>query len=149
MMRTRALPRQRFWRSGALGWHGGAGGASQSSRGASPLTGGALLALSETTTIAAAATTDTTIQIPQNAIVSRVEVTVMVAIPTATAFDYGVAGATARYGAAVPVAITTTYPGTNDGNRLYAAAVSIRFTPNVQPASNAGRVLTTIYYYGP
>ncbi len=105
-----------------------------------------VLALTELTTIAAAATTDTTIQIPANAIAIGVSVRVTTVIPTATAFDYGIAGATTRYGTAIAAAATTTNPGTNDALRYYAAATKIRFTPDIQPAANTGRVRVTIYY---
>jgi len=105
-----------------------------------------VLALTELTTIAAAATTDTTIQIPANAIAIGVSVRVTVIIPTAATFDVGIAGATTRYGTALAVAANTTNPGTNDGLRFYAGATKIRFTPDVQPAAATGRVRTTIYY---
>jgi hypothetical protein len=103
--------------------------------------------LTELTTIAAAATTDTTIQIPQHAKVVAVSVRVTVAIPTATTFDVGVAGATTRYGAGLSTAADTTNPGTNDdGMRYYGTATAIRITPNLTPATNAGRVRVTIHY---
>lgn len=97
--------------------------------------------------IAAAATTDTTIQIPTNAIVLRVDVTVMVAIPTATSFDYGVAGATQRYGKTIGVSAFTNCSGTGGEGVLYAAPTAIRFTPQATPGAASGRVLTVIYYY--
>ncbi len=103
--------------------------------------------LTELTTIAAAATTDTTIQIPNNAIVAYVTVKVVTVIPTATTFNYGVAGATARYGTSIPVAAGTYYPGTDAGNLLYASAIAIRFTPSAQPAAATGQVQTTIWYW--
>lgn len=102
--------------------------------------------LTELTTIAAAATTDTAIQIPANAIVIAVSVRVTVVIPTATAFDYGVSGATNRYGAAISPAANTTFPGTIDALRYYAAAAAIRITPDATPAANTGRVRVTIHY---
>lgn len=105
-----------------------------------------ILELSELTTIAAAATTDTTILIPAGAIVLGVSARVTVAIPTATAFNYGIAGATARYATGIAVAAGTTYPGTDDGARFYAAATAIRFTPNGTPGAATGRVRTTIHY---
>lgn len=148
-MRTRAVPRERFWQVGALGFRGGRGGAAQSSPGVALSSEPVLLALTEATTIAAAATTDTTIQIPANAIVARVEARVVTAIPTAATFTYGVAGATARYGTGISTAAGSYSQGTADGNRLYVSAISIRYTPNLTPGAATGVVQTTIYYYGP
>lgn len=105
-----------------------------------------ILSLTELTTIAAAATTDTTMQIPANCIVIGVTIRVTVAIPTATAFNYGIAGATARYGTGIAVAAGTIYPGMDDGTRFYSAATAIRFTPNGTPGAATGRVRTTIHY---
>lgn len=109
---------------------------------------GTLAYVTELTTIAAAATTDTTIQAPANSLVLGVSVRVTVAIPTAATFDIGVAGATTRYGTGVSTAATTTNtsPGTTNPS-IYAAATSIRFTPNATPGANTGRVRTTIYYF--
>jgi len=103
--------------------------------------------LTELTTIAAAATTDTTIQIPANSLVIAVTVRVTTVIPTATTFDIGVAGATNRYGDDLSTAATTTHssPGTTNPT-IYASAVSLRFTPNLTPINDSGRVRTTIYY---
>lgn len=102
--------------------------------------------LTELTTIAAAATTDTTIQIPANSWVNQVEVGVEVAIPTATVFDYGISGATTRYGTGISVALNTTAPGIKDGRRYYSAAAAIRITPDQTPAANTGRVRVTIHF---
>lgn len=102
--------------------------------------------LTELTTIAAAATTDTVIQIPANAIAIGVSVRVTTVIPTAATFDVGIAGATTRYGTGLAVAAGTTNPGTNDSLRFYAAGTAIRITPNLTPAANTGRVRVTIHY---
>lgn len=103
--------------------------------------------LSELVTIAAATTTDTVIQIPAGAVVCGVSIRVTVAIPTAATFDYGVAGATTRYGTGIAVAAGTTYPGTDDSMRFYGSAASIRITPNLTPGTNVGRVRIVIHYY--
>lgn len=103
--------------------------------------------LTELTTIAAAATTDTVIQIPANCIVIGVSVRVVTVIPTAATFNYGVAGFTARYGTGIAVAATTTYPGMDDGTRFYSTAISIRITPNLTPAAATGQVRVTIAYF--
>ena len=102
--------------------------------------------LTELTTIAAAATTDTSIQIPAGALVFAVSVRVTTAIPTAATFDVGISGATTRYGSGLSVAANTTNAGTNDGVRYYAAATAIRITPNLSPGANTGRVRVTIHF---
>jgi len=104
--------------------------------------------LTELTTVAAAATTDTTIQMPANAVVLGVSVRVTVIIPTAATFTVGDSGSAARFStAAVAVAAGSTDPGTKAGAYYNASALSIRLTPNLTPADNSGRVRVTIYYY--
>ena len=98
------------------------------------------------TTIAVAAFTDTTIQIPANALAYAVSVRVTTVIPTATNFSVGVASAATRYGLLLSTAADTTYAGTDDSMRFYSAATSIRLTPNFTPGDNSGRVRVTIYY---
>lgn len=105
--------------------------------------------LTELTTIAAAATTDTAIQIPINAVVFAVSVRVTTVIPTAATFT--VTGATSgtqfdRAGG-VAVAAGTTDVGTALCPYANGAAQAIRITPNIQPGDNTGRVRVTIYYY--
>lgn len=108
----------------------------------------AILQLTELTTIAAAATTDTAIQIPAGAIVLAVSVRVTVAIPTATTFTVGDAGSAARYStAAVSVAANSTNAGTAAGAYYNASAAAIRITPNGTPAANTGRLRVTIFYF--
>ena len=102
--------------------------------------------ISELTTIAAAATTDTTIQIPANAIVVAVSTRVTVQPPGTTTYSVGVSGATTRYGNAISSVATTTGPGTLDALRYYSSAVAIRFTPNASPSDNTGRIRVTIHY---
>lgn len=99
--------------------------------------------LTELHTLAAAATSDTTIQIPAGAVVTHVTGRVTTLITGATSFDVGVAGATSRYGDDVAVAATTTFVGPDP--RAYTAATSIRFTAN---GSNftAGVVRVDIHY---
>lgn len=107
-----------------------------------------LQTLTELTTIAAAATTDTTIQMPANSVVLGVSVRVTVVIPTAATFTVGDSGSAARFSTtAVSAAATSTDPGTKAGAYYNASALSVRITPNATPASNTGRVRTTIYYY--
>lgn len=108
----------------------------------------ALQTLTELTTIAAAATTDTTIQMPAGAVILGVAVRVTTVIPTATNFTVGDSGSAARFStAAVSSAANSTDPGTKAGAYYNASALSVRITPDVQPADNTGRVRVVIYYY--
>lgn len=103
--------------------------------------------VTELTTILAAATTDTAIQIPAGALVFAVSVRVTTVIPTSTDFDVGVAGAVNRYGDALAVAAGTTFEGTTDAFRYYVGATSIRLTMNGgNPAAATGRVRVTIHF---
>jgi len=109
---------------------------------------GGFKTLQETTTIAAAATTDTTIQIPANAIVMSVSVRTTVTIPTAA--TYTVTGATSTTvfnTAAVSTTATATDMGTQNCPYKNGAAQAIRITPNLTPATNVGRVRVTLIYY--
>lgn len=107
----------------------------------------ALLELSELTTIAAAATTDTTIQMPAGAIVLAVNTRVTTVIPTATTFTVGDSGSAARFStAAVSTAANSTDAGTKAGAYYNASALSVRITPDLTPANNTGRVRVTIVY---
>lgn len=108
----------------------------------------AIQQLTELTTIAAAATTDTTIQMPAGAIVMAVNVRVTTVIPTAATFTVGDSGSAARFStAAVSTAATSTDAGTKAGAYYNASALSIRITPNLTPADNTGRLRVTIYYF--
>ena len=104
--------------------------------------------LTELTTIAAAATTDTTIQMPAASVVLAVAVRVTTVIPTAATFTVGDSGSAARFSTTtVSTAATSTDPGTKAGAYYNASALSVRITPNSQPADNSGRVRVVIYYY--
>lgn len=112
-------------------------------------TGGFIARKSKTelTTIAAAATTDTTITIPAGVRVIAVSVRVTVAIPTAATFEVGINGAASRFATGVLVAANTTNVGTlGSYDDDYAAAIAVRITPNLTPANNSGRVRVTIHY---
>jgi hypothetical protein len=103
--------------------------------------------LTELTTIAAAATTTTAIQIPAGAIVVGVSVRVVTVIPTAATFTVGDSGSAARYNtAAVNVAAGSTDAGTKAGAYYNASAVGILITPNLTPGAATGQVRTTIHY---
>lgn len=104
--------------------------------------------LTELTTIAAAASTTTTIQVPAGAIVLAVSTRVVTAIPTAATFTVGDSGSAARYntGSNVAVAAGTTDKGTKAGAYYASAAVGILITPNLTPAAATGQVRVTIHY---
>ena len=108
----------------------------------------AVLQLTELTTIASAATTDTTIQIPAGAIVLAVSVRVTVAIPTAATFTVGDSGSVARFntGTTVSTALNTTDVGTKAGAYYNSSSLSVRITPNLTPGTNVGRVRVTLLY---
>lgn len=108
-----------------------------------------MASLTELTTIAAAATTDTVIQIPVNAVVFAVSVRVTVAIPTAATFTVTGTTSATQFDVAgsVAVAINTTDVGTRNCPYKNGTAQTIRITPNLTPATNVGRVRVTIHYY--
>lgn len=105
--------------------------------------------VTELTTIAAAATTDTAIQIPLDAVVFAVSVRVTVVIPTAATFTVTGATSGTQFDVAggVSTAATTTDVGTRNCPYKNGAAQAIRITPNAVPAANSGRVRVTIHYY--
>ena len=102
--------------------------------------------LTELTTIAAAAYTDTTIQIPANSIVIGVSGRVTVQPGGTTTVDCGVSGFTARYADDISTVAGQTWTGIIDGTRAYTTAVSVRLTPDTTPSDTAGRVRVTIHY---
>mgnify|MGYP001606135080 CR=1 FL=1 len=104
--------------------------------------------LEEELTIAAAATTDSVIQIPANAIVLAVPVRVTVVIPTATSFLVTGAGTGQVFNtAAVAVAAGSTNPGTFAGIFFNATAQAIRIVPNAIPATATGKVRLSCFYW--
>jgi hypothetical protein len=103
--------------------------------------------LTELTTIANAATTDTTIVMPAASIILGVSVYVQTIIPTATTFTQGDSGSAARFNtAAVAVAAGSSDPGTKAGAYYNPTALAVRITPNGTPNAATGRVRVTIYY---
>lgn len=103
--------------------------------------------LTELTTIANAATTTTTIQLPAAAIILGVSTYVQTAIPTATTFTVGDSGSATRYStAAVSVNLGSSDKGTAAGAYYNATAKGVLITPNGTPATNAGRLRVTIHY---
>lgn len=103
--------------------------------------------LTELTTIAAAATTDTVIQIPADVVVKAVAVRVVTAIPTAATFTVtGATSGTVFSTAAVSTAATTTNKGNAAAAYYNATAQSIRFTPNAVPGAATGQVRVVLFY---
>ena len=105
----------------------------------------------ELTTIAAAATTDTAIQIPLNAVVLAVTVRVTVVIPTAATFTVTGTSSGTQFDVAGGVSAAANTTDLGDRNCPYknGNAQTIRITPNAVPAANTGRVRVTIHYYLP
>lgn len=115
---------------------GGGGGGSSSAH-----------ALTEITPIAAAAFTDTGIQIPASVVVESVSVRVVTAIPTAATFTVGIAGNPSKFNTApVSTVAGSVDAGTNAGDYLNTTAIAVRITPNVSPATATGQVRVTITY---
>jgi hypothetical protein len=92
------------------------------------------------------ATTNSTIDIPDRAIVMAVNVRVITAITGATSFDVGVAAEDDRYGSTVGVVLDSTNVGMSLHPTTYYADTSILFTAN---GSNftAGEVRLSIQYF--
>ena len=107
----------------------------------------ALASVTELTTITNAAFTDTTIQIPADAICYAVSTRVTVQPPGTAVMDVGVAGATTRFGTGLPTDVNEINTGTDDGMRYYSAVAAVRITPNGTPSDTTGRIRVTIHYF--
>lgn len=103
--------------------------------------------VTESLTIAAAATTVGASSIPAGAILLGVSVRVTTAIPTAATFTVTTTvGATALNTAAVSTAATSTDPGTAAGASYRAAATTVTITPNLTPVAATGVVRIQYFY---
>ncbi len=103
--------------------------------------------LTELLTIAAAATSTTTIQMPANSIILAVPVRVTTAVTCTSTFTVGDAGSATRFStAAVSKAVNSTDKGTAAGAYYNATARGIVITPDTTPSDATGRVRVTIYY---
>lgn len=103
--------------------------------------------LTELLTIAAAATSTTTIQKPAHAIILGVSVRVTVAVTCTSTFTVGDSGDAARFStAAVSKAANSTDKGTKAGAYYNATAEGIVITPDTVPSDATGRVRVTIHY---
>lgn len=107
-----------------------------------------LYLLTELVTVAASPFTDTTIQLPANAMLIGFSARVTVTIPTALGFNATLASSGTQLGTTTGISATA---GSTDAKaRAYengATAQSIRITPNATPGSNTGRVRVTIHYW--
>lgn len=105
--------------------------------------------LTESHTLAAAASSTTTIQIPANALVVGVATRVTTAITGCSpdAFNVGVSGANLRYADSIATTANATNPGTLAGVLYYAAATGIRFTCDDETDSFTGGVVRTTIHY--
>jgi hypothetical protein len=101
----------------------------------------------EDVTVNTGAFKDTTIQIPDRAIVLAVNVRVMTAITGATSFGIGVAGDTTRYGNLIGTALDSTNIGITSPLAYYANT-AIRLTANGGNFTG-GVIRTTMQYLKP
>ena len=102
--------------------------------------------LTELVTIADAATTETTIELPANAIILAVPVRVVTAIPTATTFNVGSGADDDRFAASVSVDADTIDAGELAGAYYNAEATPVLITPSDTPAEATGELRVTIFY---
>jgi len=105
-------------------------------------------ALEELVTVAAAASTVTTIQAPANSIILAVAVRVTVQPPGTTSVEVGDGTTAAKFntGANVATTVGATDVGTKAGPLYVASAQAITLTPNATPSDNTGRIRVTIIY---
>jgi len=103
-------------------------------------------AVRELLTIAAAASSDTTCQLPAGSLSLGVSTRVVVQPPGTSTFDVGDAGDATRFATAVSSAAATENGGQEDGITYQASAAAIRITPDATPSTNAGRIEVTARY---
>lgn len=108
-----------------------------------------IFAFDEQVQIAAAAFTDTSDPFPANCIILGASVRVVTTIPTAATFTVTLATAGTQLDVAggVSTAANTTDVGTRNCPTRSTSTQFVRITPNLLPATNAGRVRVAIYYY--
>ena len=103
--------------------------------------------ITELTTIAASAYTDTTIEFPANSIAIAVSVRVTTAVTCTSTFTVGDSAVADRYStAAVSKALNSTDPGTRSPMHFCATATKVRITPDTTPSDNTGRVRVVLHY---
>lgn len=108
--------------------------------------------LSELTTIADAAYTDTTINLPARSVIKAVVGLVVTVIPTAATFAVGDPTTPARFATGIGTAAGTKFEGLVHVDQTGAAGprqtttAKVRYTPNATPAAATGQVRTTVFY---
>jgi hypothetical protein len=103
--------------------------------------------MTEELTVAASATSTTTMKLPAGCIVLAVTVGVKAAITCTTNFTVGDAGSATRYStAAVSKEINSTNLGTAAGAYYNATETGIVITPDTTPSDATGIVLITVFY---
>jgi len=108
--------------------------------------------VTELTTIAASATTDTTIELPANAVIRAVVGKVTVAPPGTATMTVGDPTTAARFATGISTALNTTFVGlihvdqTGAPGPKQTTAAKVRYTPNASPSDATGRIRTTIFY---
>jgi hypothetical protein len=112
------------------------------------ISGAEFTTLVQDLTIAAAASTNSAIQLPANAIILGVAVRVTNTIPTAATFTVTSVTPTETWNtAAVGTAAGSNDPGVLPGPIYQSAASVITITPNLTPATATGIVRIAISYY--
>lgn len=101
--------------------------------------------VTELVTVAAAATTTSTVQIPAGARVVAVTYRVTVQPTGTTSFGIGVSGSATRFGSSVSSNANTTGVSYGDNTR-YASATGILITPNTSPSDALGRIRVVVEY---
>lgn len=103
---------------------------------------------SELHTLAAAATSDTTVQFPANCIPLGVTIRVTTLITGCTTLDVGISGATTKYGTGLALTANTTNASAGlTSPAIPAAATSVRFSAVGGGASfTAGVIRVTLHY---
>ena len=108
--------------------------------------------VTELTTIAASATTDTTIDLPANAVIRAVVGRVTVQPPGTTTMTVGDPTTAARFATGISTAASTTFVGFIQADQTGApgprqtSTAKVRYTPNATPSDNTGRVRTVVFY---
>ena len=108
--------------------------------------------VTELTTIANAAYTDTTINLPANAVIRAVVGRVNVAPPGTATMSVGDPTTAGRFATGVSTALNTTFVGFVQADQTGApgprqtTTAKVRYTPNTTPSDATGRVRTVVYY---
>jgi hypothetical protein len=98
----------------------------------------------EDITVAAAATTDSTVKFPAGCIALGVTGEVTTVIPTASTFKIGVAGQDELFLTGIAVAADTTFKAA--GLNVFQSATAIRLTPSSTPGAATGVVRVVLWY---